>query len=1479
MQLMGAKGGKGGGGAARAAQEDANTLRSVATARIVDYVSEGEISGLVAGLQSVYFDGVPVQNLDGTFNFKGVQVDERVGTPSQTSVPGFAAVESESVVDQEVLLGSPVERTITDADVDAVRVKLVIPTLTKQDSDDGDLHGYSVSVAVDVQSNGSEWKEVLQNTVRGKTTADYEKQFRVEKPLGGVPWLVRLRRVSADHGNDATIQDQTWFSSYTEVIDAKLSYPNSAYFAITIDADQFGEKVPKRSYDVRGLIVQVPSNYNPQTRDYAGIWDGTFQLAWTDNPAWVLYDLVCNDRYGLGEYVDVARVNKGALYQIAQYCDELVLNGFGGYQPRYTFNAQIRTQDDAFTLLRKVASAFRAVNYYGSGTLNFVQDAPSDAVAIVSPANVIGGQFRYSSKSLKTRATAVLTTYSNPADGGRPAIDVWEDADAIAQFGWRQRDIVAFGSDSVGQARRLGRFEVDADQTLTRSVRYQCGLDQLFVRPGDVVGVQDPAIAGARLSGRARSANGAVLSVDALPADLPLAYSYTLRYVAVDGSLQARAVTTIELTENTITADTELGEIVVGAMWVLSAAEVELPLYRIRSLMRGDGDMYTVEADQYDPHKYARIEQGLVFDDPDFSLLPEGPIPAPTNLSFLENLYRDNASIKTALTVSVTPSSDPRAGYVQFQYALSASAGWQSFPIDSDPQINLRELRDQQIVRVRARTVSRLGQMSPWLTADHYTVQGKLLPPTQPENVSGVVLPENGIELSKNASNDVDYKETAWWVGDAFVGAVELHRGAGNRYLWGRVPAGSYTVWAVDYDTGGRASNPVSVALVVDKPAMPVVSFRFEGADVVLEWAPVVSTFAIKHYEVGYDDVLLTQALATSVRALAAFESARTYTVVAVDIADNRGPVTSIEVVLTPPGQPNVVAAFEGPNVRLSWAAVAAELGVQYYEITDGGEVVAEVDANAYTLPVLWWASRVFGVTAVDAAGNRGLEGTVSVAVDAPTITGVDAVFEGGRVVFVVASVAGSVPIDVLEVYLGVELLASVSADTWSLDVSWVGAREFTFKLVDVAENSSATVNFTVSPQVPLAPDVSGQFVGRRVELVWPVPAGDLSVAYYSVQNGAAQLRVEQPGFVAEVDWLGARDILITAFDSAGNASAEASYTVNPSPPSAGQIVSEVIDNNVLFYYGAVTGSLPIDRYELKKGVDLPGAANIASKAGSSGFTTYFEKSAGIYTYWLIPVDSAGNEGGAVSTIATVSQPPDYVLFAQYSDREQGWLGAFDSAVLSQSGSMLAPVDAAETWQDYINNGYATLQGEIDAGYGVFALPGPTLGSYERVIDYGTVLSGSLITASASPDLVSGTLNASMVLSYSNDGVTWVDGAENQLQIYGTHFQFVKVRGEYNGDGDDLVEVQDIQIKLDRKLRRDAGNGAANAGDGVGTRVYFNAQFVDVTSVNITPKGSVARVPVYDFVDAPNPEYFDVYLFDTNGARVSGDFSWVVEGF
>ncbi|WP_086932190.1 host specificity protein J [Agarilytica rhodophyticola] len=1231
MDIIGNKGGKAGGGAARAAQEDPNTLKSVATARVLDLVSEGEIEGLVNGLQSVYLDGVPVQNDDGSFNFEGVAIDTRVGLPVQDYIEGFGQVESEFVVDQEVLFNTPVVRAITNDEVDAVRVKIVVPALTSQDPENGDLHGYNVVVRIDVQYDGGAWNSYVSSTIAGKTTSEYERSFNIVRTRASSSWNIRVVRISRDSDDDATKENKTFWGTYTELIDTKLSYPDCAIIAVAINAEQFGDKVPRREYHIRGRKVPVPSNYNPQTRQYTGIWNGTFVNAWTNNPAWCYYDMVTHDRYGLGEFIEPFRVDKGRLYQISQYCDELVDDGFGGQEPRFTLNVQIRTREEAQTLIRKLASVFRGVTYWGSGTVIPVQDAPADYEFLACPANVIDGKFTYSSKSLKNRSTAALVTYNDPNDGEKAAVEVYEDSDAVAVHGWKQKDITAFGCNSRGLARRVGKWEIEHDQNATTTVTYRAALDHLSIRPYSVIAIQDPAIAGERLSGRMVSVRGSVLTVDALPDSLiSSTYTYRISYITPEGRVSRAEVFFFDVANNQVHLYGPVADVQPNSIWVLSANQLSQRLFRVTSVSAQSDNIYSVEAEIYDPNKFARVEQDLVFDDGDYTDLPTGPLPAPTNLVLGEYLVRQGNVINTVLTASVTAPNDSRASFVQFQYKPTPSDAWLPASIESQPFFEVRDVRDGNVVQVRARSVGRLGLQSAWVTSSQYQVVGKLAPPTTPTNFTAVIRPDTGIFLSKDPSPDVDYKETRFFEGVTFESAVELGRVAGNTLLLDSVQFGRRTYWAVDYDTGDRSSDPVSTEITIYVPTMYDVSHSYAGADVVLEWGPAASSFVIAEYQVWHGDILLARTRAT--------------------------------------------------NQRI------------------------------------------------------------------------------------------------------------------------------------------------------------------------------------------------------RVDWIGSRSFDVVAVDIVGNGSIRVSELVSPRQPGSANVTASVIDNSVQLTYSAQAGDLPIKKYEIFIGDRFNEAEKFQDKAGDSTFTIIQERRAGSYTYHFIAVDTAGNRANPSSATAIVSQLPDYVFFDSFSERELGFDGVSTNCFVD-NGALVALVDPDETMQEYIDNGFDTFQEEINAGFELFATPGQTSARYEKIYDLGATLATSLITSNVSVQTISGNASYTLEIAYSNDGVNFI--ADNNVQVFGIGFRYVRIVVDVASDGgaNDILVIDDIFTSLDLKEQGESGRDVASASDANGTRVALRKNFIDVTSISVTPNATVPRYASYSFDDVVNPTEFFVRLFDNNGNRVSGVFSYSVRGY
>jgi len=723
--LEGEKGGKGGGGGSqRVPREAPNTLRSTSTARVIDAIAEGEVVGLANGLESIFLDDTPLQNEDGSYNFQGVTVHTRTGEPDQAHIPGFPAVETAHAVSVQVTNATPAVRTVNNLDADAVRVAIEVPALTDQDAKTGDLNGSSVSIAIDVRNQGGNWTELVGDAIIGKTTSPYQRSYRV--PLSGAgPWDVRLRRVTADNGS-ATLRNDTYWASYTEVIDAKLQYPDTALIGIEVDAQQFGSQIPSRSYDIKGLIVRVPSNYDPVARTYSGLWDGTFQLAWTDNPAWCFLDLATSLRYGAG----LESVDKWALYQIAQYCDELVPDGYGGQEPRFTFNTVLSSREEAITVLDTLASAFRGMTYWGANTVMPVADMPGDPVKLVTPANVIDGEFEYSGTALKARHSVALVSWNDPSDNYRLQVEVVEDSEAVQSLGWKQLDVTAVGCTSRGQAHRLGKWVLYSERAETETVTYLASVDHADVRPGDIIALSDPTTAGARLGGRIIEPGTQTLMLDVVPDDASGSDWY-LDVILPTGGIERREVQTFDGDQVTLANPLSAAPIR-GAIWQLSSQSVEPRQFRVLSVTEQEAATYQISAVEHDPTKFARVEQGLVLPDEDYTLIPTGPVTSPINISAQSYTYLAGGSEHQGLTISWTPSDDARVVSYIAEVQGPNDAGWRTGYTGTGSSFDVLDAAAGEWM-IRVRGVTGTGTVSPWvaLTTD---VAG-MLAPTPPDSV------------------------------------------------------------------------------------------------------------------------------------------------------------------------------------------------------------------------------------------------------------------------------------------------------------------------------------------------------------------------------------------------------------------------------------------------------------------------------------------------------------------------------------------------------------------------------------------------------------------------------------------------------------------------------------------------------------------------------------------------------------------------
>lgn len=840
--IQGASGGGGGGGkeaggSGRAPIESPDSLRSRQYARVVDLLSEGEILGLANGLQSIYLNDTPVQNADGSYNFGGVSWAIRVGTQSQSHIPGFAAVEAETAVSVPVEAAAPVVRSISNVNANAVRVTISVPKLTEQNTSNGDLGGTSVSIAIDVQTAGGGYVHKISDTISGKTTSRYQRSYRIEL-TGTGPWDVRVRRLTAD-STSSTLNNTTNWDSYTEIIDAKLRYPNSALLAISVDSERFNS-IPKRGYEIRGLLVRIPSNYNPTTRAYTGIWDGTFTTAWTDNPAWHFYDMVTNDRYGLGSYIDPSQVDKWVLYEIAQHCDELVPNGYGGMEPRFTCSLYLQSREEAFKVINDMAAIFCGIAYWGAGSIIPAQDAPSEPVKLFSNANVVpsseGMYFNYAGSSVKTRHTVALVSWNDPADRYRQKIEYVEDLEGIALYGIVQTEVVALGCTSRGQAHRYGKRILYTERMETETISFRAGLDGLDLAPGDVFQTSDPVRAGVRLGGRLIDATANTLTLDAA-VTIDGATTYTLWAVLPNGAVESRAVVTGAGTTSVLSVSPDFSDAPQAmAMWVLAASNVAPETWRAISISEADGGTVAeISALKYSPNKYLEIEQGIVLEALPTSLISTTQA-APTGLVISEDLYFIAPGVVGA---RITASWQGNAAKYEMQYRVTGG-NWITLSGITTSSVDIQPV-EPGTYEFTLTAISTLGVRSAPVQATK-EIFGKTAPPS---NVVSFLL--DGGKFTWPSVSDLDlagyeirfnYGVNTWW-----PTATPLHSGliTDSPYpLSARLP-GVVTFLLKAVDTSGNFSTearsivanlgePVVSNLVESYPEGPLFAGEVTGA-------------------------------------------------------------------------------------------------------------------------------------------------------------------------------------------------------------------------------------------------------------------------------------------------------------------------------------------------------------------------------------------------------------------------------------------------------------------------------------------------------------------------------------------------------------------------------------------------------------------------------------------------------------------------
>ena len=595
-------------------REAKDNLKSSQMLSVIDAISEGPVEGPVDGLKSVLLNSTPVLDSEGNTNISGVTVVFRAGEQEQTPPEGFESSGSETVLGTEVKYDTPITRTITSANIDRLRFTFGVQALVETTSK-GDRNPSEVRLLVQIQRNGG-WVTEKDITIKGKTTSQYLASVVVDN-LPPRPFNIRMRRMTPDSTTDQ-LQNKTLWSSYTEIIDVKQCYPNTALVGVQVDSEQFGSQQVSRNYHLRGRILQVPSNYNPQTRQYSGIWDGTFKPAYSNNMAWCLWDMLTHPRYGMGKRLGAADVDKWALYVIGQYCDQSVPDGFGGTEPRITCNAYLTTQRKAWDVLSDFCSAMRCMPVWNGQTLTFVQDRPSDKVWTYNRSNVVmpddGAPFRYSFSALKDRHNAVEVNWIDPDNGWETATELVEDTQAIARYGRNVTKMDAFGCTSRGQAHRAGLWLIKTELLETQTVDFSVGAEGPRHVPGDVIEICDDDYAGISTGGRVLAVNSQTRTLT-LDREIMLSSSGTTLISLVDGSGNPVSVEVQSVTDGVKVKVSRIPDGVAEySVWGLKLPTLRQRLFRCVSIRENDDGAYAITAVQHVPEKEAIVDNGAHFD-------------------------------------------------------------------------------------------------------------------------------------------------------------------------------------------------------------------------------------------------------------------------------------------------------------------------------------------------------------------------------------------------------------------------------------------------------------------------------------------------------------------------------------------------------------------------------------------------------------------------------------------------------------------------------------------------------------------------------------------------------------------------------------------------------------------------------------------------------------------------------------------------
>lgn len=1425
--IRGKKGGKGGG--SHKHHEDPNNLKSVSTAKVLDLVSEGEIVGLVDGARSIYLDDVPLQNADGSYNFNGVSVEMRNGLPDQDFLPGFSSVESFVSVSRAVKYNLPITQRIQDENLDAVIVTMEFPNLSKQDTTNGDVLQYSVQFQIRIRADEGVWQDSGVITVAGKCISSFQRSyyFRVPQSQNGI-YDIQVIRVSPDDEVSSKHSETHW-AGFSRVIEAKLNYPNRAVCGLTVRADQFGTNVPSRKYEVYGLIVQVPSNYDAWNHTYTSeVWDGTFKRSWTNNPAWIFYDLVTNGRYGLGRDIKPEYIDKYGLYMIGRYCDEMVSDGKGGKEPRFTFNGTITNRESAYSVLNNLAGLFNSMIYYSGSIITLVQDSPKTPVRDFTPANVIDGNFNYEGVARSARHSVFQVTYSEPGDMYNSAIEVVENPEMIQDIGWKSSEITLVGCTSRAQARRRALRDVYTEQHETETVTFGVGIENADLVPGDIIRIADPSYAGARYGGRIVAVDQKTnkITLDA-ETDFTISNNWMFGFLLPDNTWVEAPVSAFGVSDTVYLLQKLDRYPEVGTVWTAQCAEVEPRLFRVLSIKEDKPWQYTITALLHYDQKYDVIENGVEFVEGSFSKIPSGSLKAPQNVAAEQYMQRVGDTVQLSTVVSWN-CADPRTVNYLVQYKVGSDVVWTEVGYTASESIVIpNTIGATYTIRVYA--VDALGRRSAG-TDVVYSAPGYQVASADVINLRYSLSQVFGVIWEWDASTALDFSKFVISVNNDGVEHLTkntLHYTSPYKFV------GTLTASVVAENLGGvRSKNPAKASVTIEAPSAPDIQYEVLKDGATIRWGDCKTTWNIDYYRVEDTYMNTTSEHKDPVFYVSPRPAGFGYKflISAVDIFGNVGAVTERVVVIDVIQAPTATVFIDGTQLVISWNVVNAPFTLDYYEVqTQEGKLLGQVKGTELRFEAPGAGIHGYKVRAVDVYGNLGAWGECDIALGAPPAPKVNAVLGEDQASIALTWSMGtlSLPIVYFEVVHQWDILRPDGVletheedygryDVQSLNVPAVSTGEHTF-MVRAVDNSGnvgpwGSVDFTVkAPGVVTLYDCRAVY--NNVMLYFTEPSYTMfKIREYLVQEVegeySATVGTVDALFFAEVKNIaGTYTYGITPVDIAGNLGARATVDVKvDSPPNLvllhewESVFNGERTNLVLDGHGSMIGPVPV------------------------------------------------NETWSENIIRSAS-------------------------AVGKSSSTL-------TWEDKIAGGLETwLSPEI------------AVATYVEEQNIGELLSAPTIDVTVTQKTLSGSPEMSCKIEVSADGSEWRVASENSTNVTTENVQFVRITLNWYGGlvqvqnifiSMNVKSVEDSGTIMCYAQDCFDDKGAFLPDELFGTRVNFNVPFIDVENdVEVKPVSSNSGLnPLVVFAEgaSSHPTGFRVALLNSSGYPVDGEVFWYAKG-